>query len=157
MRLSYVSSMFCFSASFIRDNSLVQGDHHASSLGIVARCQSDGLQKVQRSICAQSSSRSHGTGDNDRLGRVDRHLQEESSLFQRVCSMRDHDAGDLLLRQLRGDAMGQAEQNGLVDRRTTDVRDLVAGNIGDVQDLGDSVDKCFHAEADTVTDGLSVA
>jgi hypothetical protein len=62
--------------------------------------------------------------------------------------VRDYDARDFVLGQLRCDAVGQRQQDGFINGTAVDVGSLVACNVGDVEDLRDGVDEVFDSEAD---------
>jgi hypothetical protein len=99
----------------VRIDLLVQGDQYASSSCVVAAGKCDCLQKVQRAISTQCGGGPHCAHDNDRLGRVHRHLQEEGCLFERVRAMRDHNTSDFVLGQLGSDTVSQSQRDCLVD------------------------------------------
>lgn len=65
----------------------------------LALCNDDGISHVLGAVGCQCRGRTHRTGEDDRLGRGEHLLQEERRLLERVGSVGDHDAADVVLCQ----------------------------------------------------------
>ena len=95
-QLAPVKSLYMRCIRFIAEPGTADGAVHSNEdavfSGFRTGCQPDGFPQVKRPVGTDRRSRTHGSGNNDRLVRMDGKIQEIGRLFKCIRTVRNDDS-----------------------------------------------------------------
>ena len=104
------------------------------------------IQEIHRAIRADCRSRTHSTGDDYRLFTLNRQVQEIRRFFERIRTVGDDNAIDILAGQQFIAAFSQFEPNIIGHVLAVDAANLLTGYIGIILDFRHSIDEYINTE-----------
>lgn len=130
-----------------RHDTVVQHDQGTTVLGVFVRGNSHTLQKVHGTIGGDGGGGTHGSNEDNGLSAVDGSVDEECRFFEGVGAVGDHGAGHRrVVTDLGLQGVGEVQQQGGGNISAVDVSFLHGGNVGDVENVGNSGQKLVDAQ-----------